>query len=52
MDLTSSDSFLFAKEGLSDDDTRVARGTVSQEIRLGAGFKTAEFVKENPGEVP
>ena len=31
---------LFAKEGLSNDDVGVARVTVSQEIRKGAGFKT------------
>ena len=27
----------------------MARGTVSQEIRLGAGFKTSHFVKEKLG---
>ena len=38
--------FLFAKKGLSNDDVEVARGTVFQEVRPGAGFKTGEFVKE------
>ena len=33
-------------KGLSNDDVGVARGTVFQEIRPGAGFKTGDFVKE------
>ena len=32
--------------GLSNDDVGVARGTLFQEIRPGAGFKTGDFVKE------
>ena len=40
--------FLIFK-GLSNDDVRVARGTVFQEIRPGAGFKTADFAKEKLG---
>ena len=38
----------FAK-GLSNDDDWVAKGTVFQELRMGAGFKTGEFVKEKLG---
>ena len=34
---------------LSNDDVGVARGTVSQEIRWGAGLKTGDFVKEKLG---
>ena len=34
---------------LSNDDVGVARGTVSQEIRPGAGFKTGDFVEEMLG---
>ena len=30
-------------EGLSNDDVRVARGIVFQEIRPGAGFRTGEL---------
>ena len=37
---------LVCKKGLSNDDVRVARGTVFQEIRLGAGFRTGDLVKE------
>ena len=36
-------------EGLSTDDVGVARGTVLQEIRPCAGFKTDHFVKEKLG---
>ena len=43
----SSHIFLFAKEGLSNDDFGVARGTtVFQETWPGAGFKTDDFVTE------
>ena len=41
--------FLFAMEGLSNNDVGVARGTVFQEVRPGAGFKTGDFVKERLG---
>ena len=34
---------------LSNDDEWVARGTVLQEIRPGAGFKTGNLVKEKLG---
>ena len=37
--------FLVCK-GLSGDDVGVARGTVFQKIRPGAGFKTGDFVEE------
>ena len=49
--LESSYIFLFANE-LSNDDVRVAGGTVFQEIRPGAGFKTSDFVKETKGGLP
>ena len=35
--------------GLSNDDVGVARGTVFEEIRSGAGFKTDDSVKETLG---
>ena len=38
-------SFLVC-EGRSNDDAEGARGTVFQEIRPGAGFKTGDFVKD------
>ena len=38
-----------ACEGLSNDDIVVAGGTVVQETRPGAGFKTGIFVKEKLG---
>ena len=34
---------------LSNDDVGVARGTVLQEVRPGAGFKTGDFVQEKLG---
>ena len=45
--------FLVCKErkGLSNDDVGVARGTVFQEVRPGAGFKTGGFVEEMLGGV-
>ena len=33
-------------KGQSNDDVGVARDTVFQEIRLGAGFKASDFVHE------
>ena len=44
--------YYFVRGGLSNDDVRVARGTVFQEIRPGAGFKTGDFVKEKLGGLP
>ena len=41
--------FLVLHEGLSNDDVGVARGTVFQEIRPGAGFKTGDFGKDKLG---
>ena len=38
--------------GLLNDDVRVVRGTVFQEIRLEVGFKTGDFVKEKLGGLP
>ena len=35
--------------GQSNDDLVVARGTVFQEVRPGASFKTTDFVKEELG---
>ena len=43
--------FLVCK-GLSNDDVGVARGTVFQEIRPIAGFKTGGFAKEKLGGLP
>ena len=43
--------FLVCK-GLSNDDVRVARGTVFQEVRLRAGFKTDDFAKKKLGGLP
>ena len=40
--------FLVCKERLNDD-VGVARGTVFQASRSGAGFKTDDFVKEKLG---
>ena len=47
-------TFILAREGLSIDDTsgRVAKGTVFQEIRPWARFKTGDFVKEKLGGLP
>ena len=39
-------------KGLSYDDIEVAGGTVFQEIRPGAGFKSGDFVKERLGGLP
>ena len=41
--------FLFAKKGLSTDDVGVARGTVFQEVRPGAGFKNGVLLKKSWG---
>ena len=46
MKKTSSNVHFRVCKGLSNDDVGVARGTVFQEIRPGAGFKTGNFVKE------
>ena len=43
--------FLLCK-GLSNKDVGVARGTVSQEVRPGAGFRAANFVNEKLGRLP
>ena len=42
----------FVCKGLSNDDVGVARGTLFEEIRPDAGFKTDDFVKENWGGIP
>ena len=44
--------FLVWNKGISNDSVGVARGTTvfqDQEIRPGAGFKTADLVKEKLG---
>ena len=46
------DLFFLVCKGLSNDDVGVARGTIFQEIRPGAGFKTGDFVKEKLGGLP
>ena len=43
--------FLVCK-GLSINDVGVARGTVFQEVRVWAGFKTDEFGEEKLGGLP
>ena len=49
----SSNIFMYAKKGLSNDDVGVARGTVFQETRPGAaGFKTGDSLKEKLGGLP
>ena len=52
MKKTFSYFFLLAKEGLSNHDIKVARGTVFEEIRPGVGFKTGNFVKEELRRLP
>ena len=39
-------------KGLSNDDVGVARGTVLQEVRPGAGFKISDSVNEKLGGLP
>ena len=42
--------YVLVCRGLPNDDVvRRGRGTVFQEIRPGAGFKTGDFVKEKLG---
>ena len=41
-----------ACKGVSNGDVGVARGTVFQAIRLGAGFKIGDFVKEKLRGLP
>ena len=43
------DAFSCLHEGLSNNDVWVAKGTVFQETRPGADFKTGGFVEENLG---
>ena len=43
--------FLFATESI-ERCVGVAKGTVFQETRLGAGFKTSDFVEEKLGALP
>ena len=49
MNKISSCSLAINSERLWNDGVGVARGTVLQEIRPGAGFKTGDFVKEKLG---
>ena len=51
MQRTSATYFLGCK-GLLDDGVGVAKGTVFQKIRPGAGFKTGDFVEEKLGGLP
>ena len=41
--------YFLVSQIMSNGDVRGARGTVFQEIRPGAGFKTGDFVKEKLG---
>ena len=43
---------MLAEEGLSNEDVGDARGTVFQEIRPRAGFKTDDFVEQKLGGLP
>ena len=46
----SSHVYVLVREGISTDDVRVAAtGTVFQELRRWAGFKTGDFVEEKLG---
>ena len=49
MNKISSCYLAINSERLWNDGVGVARGTVFQEIRPGAGFKTGDFVKEKLG---
>ena len=40
------------RKGLSNDDVGAARGTIFQETRPGAGFKTGDFVQEKLRGLP
>ena len=40
---------MFANKRLPNDDVQAARGTVPQEVRPGAGFKTGVFVERGRG---
>ena len=42
-------TYVLVRAGLSTDDVGVAKGTVFQEIRPSAGFKTGDFVKKIGG---
>ena len=44
--------YFLCRQGLSNDCVEVALGTVFQEIRPEAGFKTGDFVKEKLGGLP
>ena len=44
--------FLFARDYRPIDDVEVAKGTVFQEIRPWAGFKTGDFVEEKLDGLP
>ena len=50
--LSSHTCCCFAKEGLSNGDVGVARGTVPQGVWDGAGFKTSDFVKDKLAGLP
>ena len=43
---------LYLLQRRSNDDVGVARDTVFQEVRPGAGFKTGDFVKKRLGGLP
>ena len=45
-------NIFFACKGLSNGGIGAATGTVLQEIRLRAGFKTGDFVREKLGGLP
>ena len=47
-----SSCILLVCNGVSNDDIEVERGTVFQEIRPRAGFKTGDFIKKSWGGLP
>ena len=44
--------YVLVGEGLSNDGVGSAKGTVFQDTRPGACFKTRDFVKEESGGLP
>ena len=44
--MKSISSYVLVREGLLADDVGVAKGTVFQEIRPRAGFKSGDFVEQ------
>ena len=45
-------TYILVREGLSIDDVGVAKGTVLEEMRPRAAFKSGDFVKKTLGGLP